>query len=93
MCHCGSRVIVIVPSYHRAFVDSKFFPVGVTWVQKIFSWVFFEFKGFPLSISWVQNVFSWVFFGSKVISHGYFVVPKFFLVDISWVTREHMSKE
>ena len=73
MCHCGScGSSAIVPSYLRGyFVGSKFFLVGVSWVQHVFLWVFCRSKYF----------FSQVFRGSKMFSRGYFVGPKFF----SWV--------
>ena len=31
--------------------------------------------------------------GSEIFSRGYFVGTKFFLVNISWVTREYISEE
>ena len=79
----GSRAIVgLVPSCHRAFVGSNFFP----WVcrgSQIFSRESFVGpKFFRIFISWAQNIFSWVFRGCKV-----------FLMDISWVTGEHVSEE
>ena len=48
------------------FVGPKYFLLGISWVQNIFSWVFREFKSFPrgyfmdqkfflVDISWVQN--------------------------------------
>ena len=77
MCHCGScGSSAIVPSYLRGyFVGSKFFLVGVSWVQNVFLWVFCGSKYF----------FSQVFRGSKMFSRGYFVGPKIFFVCFFWV--------
>ena len=67
----------------RYFVGSKYFLVGISWVQIIFSWVFLGPKYFLVGISWVQIIFSWVFRGSKMFPCRYFVSPKIFLVGIS----------
>ena len=85
--HCGSRGFsAIVPSsvclapkcFLGYFVGPKYFLVGISWVQNIFSGVF--------RVLWVFRV-------SKVFSRGYFVGPKFFRVGISWVqnfSREYL---
>ena len=67
----------------RYFVGPKYFLVGISWVQIIFSWVFLGPKYFLVGISWVQIIFSWVFRGSKMFPCRYFVSPKIFLVGIS----------
>ena len=88
----------LVPSCHRVFVGPKFFLADVSWVRT--GACFMDLKFFHVSISsaqiffsCVQNIFWWVFRGSKIFSYGYFVGPKFFLADISWVTCEYVSEE
>ena len=93
----GPLVIVgfvgLVPSFHQASVGPIFSLVGISWVQ-IFSRGYFVGSNFFLvGILWVQHFLSWVFRGSKNLSRGYFVVPKFSLQDTSWVTRECISEE
>ena len=81
----GSRAIVglvgLVPWCLRGyFVGSKLFLVGISWVQNIFSWVYFVVPNFfryfvgPRfflgGISWVQDFSSWVFRGFKIFSRG-----------------------
>ena len=91
----GSSAIVpsCLPGY---FVSSKFFLVGISWVQNFFSWVFLESKFFSRGYFLGPNFFLVVFrrfknfsggcfLGSKIFSEGYFVGPKFFLVGILWV--------
>ena len=61
----GSHAIVgltnLVPSYHRpfvgCFVGPRFFLVGISWVQNIFSWVFMDPNFFLLDILWVEFFF------------------------------------
>ena len=76
---CGFPVIMdivsLVLSGHRALVGPKFFLVGISWIQNIFSWVFLRFNFF----------FLWLFRGSKYFTHGYFVDLSFLLVGIPWI--------
>ena len=47
-----------------------------------------------LKFSRGSEIFSHGYFvGRKLFSTGYFVRSKFFLVDILWVTRKHISEE
>ena len=75
---CGSCAIVSLvstaPPCHRAFVGPKYFPVGISWVQNIFSWDLVAQTFFFLGISWIQNFFLWDFVGQT-----------FFLLGISWI--------
>ena len=48
---------------------------------------------FLVIISWVQYFFFSVFCRCKIFSFGNFVGPKFFHVDILWLTREYISEE
>ena len=88
-CDCakfrGSSAIVglmgLKLSYHCAFVGPKSVLVGIPRVRNFFSWVFCGLKAFSRGY----------FVGPKFFSCGYFLGPTFCLVDILWVTREHIK--
>ena len=62
-------LVGLVPPCHRAFMGPKIFPVDISWVSVIFSWLFrgsqffscgyfLNLKLFLVGISWVSNFFS-----------------------------------
>ena len=60
---------------HRAFVGPNIIPVGISWVQNIFFWIF---RG-------SQIFFRGYFVGPNFFSRGYFLGLKIFLGGILWV--------
>ena len=72
-CRGSSAIVPSCPPGY--FVSSKFFLVGISWVQNFFSWVFFGSKFFSCGY----------FVGSKFFLVGISWVQKFFPKGISWV--------
>ena len=77
--HRGScRSSTIMPSFLRG---SKFFFVGISWVQNVSSGYFVGLKLFYVSILWVQHFFSWVFCGFNFFAVANFVIQELQVVD------------
>ena len=80
--HGSCAIVGLVLCCHRAFVGSKSFLMGISWVQDFFSWVFrgseICFRGYFVGPTFFLVG---IFRGSKILSCRYFVGPTFF----SWV--------
>ena len=88
----GLRAIVglvgLMPPCHRVFLC-------ISWVQNIFSWVFYRFKifchgnfvglrGFFVGISRVAYFFLWMFCGSKIFSRGSQVFSRWYFMGLNF---------
>ena len=72
----------------------KFFLLGISWVQKFFSWVFRGSEIFSRGYFVDPKFFSWVFVGPKFFLVSIFVGPKFscgYFVCSKFFSREYFA--